>query len=428
MSTVSTSPKLVTLIYVCHICEEMKFEGRNLRSHLLSGHLIEVPKLKRGQRHRDSLQYAFVKSKNNKIHQAIAQRYACPSCLSHFLTIDEYKAHVTIHIDPRNAELVVLPQKRKHDAARKFSTMMQPQNRANFPQEYIARLESIITVDQKEADKTNISTLKQFQHVEQLLHQALKQEVESLPSFLWGNKIAADPDEQKLINVTKFILTTFADTCSTIAINTKPNKDYERTFWVKYIVPVFQTFANQTGLLSLNWCEISTICHSNEDQDTTRYVDGMGYDKRRNERAVFEASSGQYNANADKIIDDSTKQISSMMSMLKGIASRHLNAKFETLLKTKVFGIQSIKTNLVLSEVLLREDGRYHYSEVRSAEVPTEYVERNRWIKVFEILCYLFVELKNQEVCYQTMEDEEQGAILVIPEITIKSKLNSNNI
>ncbi|KAG2199472.1 hypothetical protein INT46_009336 [Mucor plumbeus] len=76
--------------------------------------------------------------------------------------------------------------------------------------------------------------------------------------------------------------------------------------------------------------------------------------------------------------------------------------------------------------MLFREDGRYHYREVRSAEVPTEYFERNKWIKIFEILCYLFVELKNQEVHYQVMEDEEQGAILVIPENTINNKLKSN--
>ncbi|KAI7907141.1 uncharacterized protein BX663DRAFT_426831, partial [Cokeromyces recurvatus] len=112
--------------------------------------------------------------------------------------------------------------------------------------------------------------------------------------------------------------------------------------------------------------------------DATRYVDGMGYDDRRNERVVFEAFSGQCNASIDKIIDDSTKKISSTMLKLKGTASFHLNAKFDTLLKTKVFGIQSIKTNIVLSEMLFQEDGRYHYRKVRSTEVPAEYVERNK--------------------------------------------------
>jgi hypothetical protein len=320
--------------------------------------------------------------------------------LNHSAAIDEYKVHVMTHIDPEKAESVALPQKRKNGALYKFSKTIQPQNRANFPQEHATKLEPMVTIEQKEANETNLSTLKQFVLVEQLLHQALKQEVDSLPSFLWGTKTVANPNEQKLINVTKFVLTSFADTCSTIAIKTKLYQDYERTFWVQHIIPIFQTFGNQTGLLSFNWCEIPTMHHSSEDQDAARYVDGMGYDGRRNERVVFEASSGQYDVNTDKIIDDGTKQISSMMSMLKDIASSHLNAEFDTFLKIKVFGIQSVKTNIILSEMLFREDGRYHYREVRSAEVLTEYVERNKWIKIFEILCYLFVELKNQEVHY----------------------------
>lgn len=164
--------------------------------------------------------------------------------MNHFSTIDEYKVHVTTHIDPEKAEFVVLPQKRKNEGVYKFSKTMQPQNRAKIPQEHIAKLESMVTVEQKEPNETNISTLKRFLFVEQLLQQELKQEVGSLSPFLWGNKIVADPDEQKLINVTKFLLTSFANTCSTIATKKKPYKDYERTFWVQHIVPIFQTFAN----------------------------------------------------------------------------------------------------------------------------------------------------------------------------------------
>lgn len=114
-----------------------------------------------------------------------------------------------------------------------------------------------------------------------------------------------------------------------------------------------------------------------------------------------------------------------MMSMLKDIASSRLNAEFDAFLKVKVVGIQSVKTNIILSEMLFREDGRYHYREVRSAKVPIEYIERNKWIKIFEILCYLFVERKNQKVHYQVMEDEKLGAVLVTPENTICNKLKS---
>lgn len=164
---------------------------------------------------------------------------------------------------------------------------------------------------------------------------------------------------------------------------------------------------------------------SSEDQAAARYVDGMGYDGRGVERVIFEASPGQYDVNTDKIIENGTTRISSVISMLKEIASSHLNAEFDTFLNIQVFGIQSVKTDIILSEMLFREDGRYHYREARSAKVPTEYVERSKWIEIFEILCYLFVELKNQEVYYQVTEDEEQEGIVVTPENTLNNKIKT---
>lgn len=56
-------------------------------------------------------------------------------------------------------------------------------------------------------------------------------------------------------------LRTFAGNCietvlgSTSAALTRLRNDNERTCWVSRVVPVFQTFANQTGLLSSDWCE-----------------------------------------------------------------------------------------------------------------------------------------------------------------------------
>lgn len=427
MSTASSSPILVTLVYACHECEETKLERRNLRSHLQTVHSIELPTLKRGQRLHNSLQYFFVKSTTQEAHQAISQRFACPSCLYHFATIDEYKLHVISHIDPDNTESVALPQKRKNGGLYRLSKSIQPRNSANFPQEYAAKLEPLVIFEQNGTKTTNICTLKQFVLLEQLLKQALTQEVDNLPTFVWSSQIVADPDEQKMINVMKFVLTSFANTCSPIGINTRPCQDYERTFWIQHIAPILQTFANQTGLLSFNWCEVPIKINPTENQDAPLYVDAMGYDWRRNERLVFEASSGQYTADPEKVIDDRTKLVSSMMSMLKEVASSHPNAQFETLLETKIFGIQSIKTNIVLSEIIFGEDGRCRYSEVRSAEVPTEYNERNKWIKIFDILCYLFVEMNKQKVHYQVIEDQEQGAIIVLPEDTVSNKLCPNN-
>ncbi|KAI8365369.1 uncharacterized protein BYT42DRAFT_627335 [Radiomyces spectabilis] len=68
-----------------------------------------------------------------------------------------------------------------------------------------------------------------------------------------------------------------------------------------------------------------------------------------------------------------------------------------------------------------------YYREVRSAEIPTAFARRNKWIKVFEILCYLFIGLKEQEEIYKAMEEEGQDAIAVIPEDTIRATLRENS-
>lgn len=129
-------------------------------------------------------------------------------------------------------------------------------------------------------------------------------------------------------------------------------------------------------------------------KSNSRYVDGLGYDKNGLERVAMEVSSGECTVNVDKTIDDSVKQLSSLISMLKGIANSRPNANLDTLLATKVFGMQSVKTRNVLSEVIFQDDGCFTYHEVRSAEILTMYAQRNMRLKVFEILCYLSVALK----------------------------------
>ncbi|KAI8365370.1 uncharacterized protein BYT42DRAFT_505762, partial [Radiomyces spectabilis] len=52
----------------------------------------------RGQRHRDSSEYTIVKKVGHGGHDAIHKRFACPSCLEHFETINEYEVHIHTHI------------------------------------------------------------------------------------------------------------------------------------------------------------------------------------------------------------------------------------------------------------------------------------------------------------------------------------------
>lgn len=55
--------------------------------------------------------------------------------------------------------------------------------------------------------------------------------------------------------------------------------------------------------------------------------------------------------------------------------------------------------------------------------MPTIYGKRNRWPKIFEILCYLEMELQKQKLVYEIMENEEQGLITVLPANSLKNNL-----
>ncbi|KAG1464994.1 hypothetical protein G6F46_002435 [Rhizopus delemar] len=204
------------------------------------------------------------------------------------------------------------------------------------------------------------------------------------------------------INTIKFVLTGFADTCCIAAIDTKPCTDYERTWWVRHVVSIFQTSANQTGTLSFDWCEVGATHQALEGMNdffkkgNPWYADGLAYDINYGERVVLEGLSGQNKANVNKIVDDILKQLSSPMAMLKSIANSHLNASFI-------------------------------YHEVRATEVLTKFAQRNNWLKFFEIICYLFIGLKEQEVNYKTLKDEEQGATVVLLQYSVHAKLHKNS-
>ncbi|KAG1090979.1 hypothetical protein G6F42_019552 [Rhizopus arrhizus] len=150
----------------------------------------------------------------------------------------------------------------------------------------------------------------------------------------------------------------------------------------------------------------------------------MGYDHWGFERVALEGSSGLSNASRDKVIDDATKQNITLISMMKRIASHHLNSDVQSFINnTKVYGNQSVNSTVILSEVRFLVDSKYGYKEIRSAQVPTIYGETNRWPKIFEILCYLEMELQKQKLVYEIMENEEQELIIVFPANSLKNKL-----
>ncbi|KAI8078900.1 uncharacterized protein BX664DRAFT_343018 [Halteromyces radiatus] len=331
----------------------------------------------------------------------------------------------TVHIGMSNRNIVTFSS----------TTYLYEQNTPKFPQKFIDDVRPIVSIDTALAEQSTLATLNAFHHARSFLMAALDQDQEQLATWLWTQKQHdITSREAKLLNMMKFILINFVDNCTATPISILNNtstarKDYERTWWVRRVVPLFQTFGNQTGLLNFDWCECETTHHALEEMDLTiwekgssRFADGLGYDWNANERLVMEGSCGQHRESVSKTVDDSIKQLSSMIAMLKGIANIHLNARFDTMLRTKIFGVQSIKTSIVLSEVQFDENAKFSYRQVRKAEIPTSYKQRNKWLRVFELLAYLFVALDDQVVNMKQLDDEEDGAVNIPPQDTVRHK------
>ncbi|CEG66999.1 hypothetical protein RMATCC62417_03485 [Rhizopus microsporus] len=223
-------------------------------------------------------------------------------------------------------------------------------NTPKVPEHMANALEPIVCIQSKSLSESTLENHKKPQYAHRFLLAALDQELKALPKWLWQQTPPAElsNQEQKLWNIICFSLTSFVDNCtettlgSTSAAMTHMGNDYERTWWVRRVVPVFQTFANQTGLLSFNWCECEMRHHALTNMDpeywqTRRpwFVNGHGYDLAGIERLVMEGSSGQHKEMIFKAIDDSVKQIHNMLSMLKGIADIHLDSSLQTFLQTK---------------------------------------------------------------------------------------------
>ncbi|KAI9351913.1 hypothetical protein BD770DRAFT_445662 [Pilaira anomala] len=66
------------------------------------------------------------------------------------------------------------------------------------------------------------------------------------------------------------------------------------------------------------------------------------------ERVVIEGSSGQTKESIPKTVYDGVKQVH---NMLKSVANTDLNTSFETFQEVRIYGIQSIKSKIILSEM-----------------------------------------------------------------------------
>ncbi|KAI8376020.1 uncharacterized protein BYT42DRAFT_498822 [Radiomyces spectabilis] len=313
------------------------------------------------------------------------------------------------------------------DALSSIVTIIAPCNPSLSP-------DLLLDLRELKAAHASLAYLKQFPATFTLLMGAMNQPIEKLPVWLWGNPAenALSIAEKQLILTVRFVLTDYANNNNNEQV--APFSDVsERTFLINHVVPIFKTFGNQTKLLSFNWCESQLMQHSRQsrvmvdigqlNETTLRFVDGLGFDKNNVERLILEVPGGRLSNNRLHASDDTLKIMHSLMCVLKGDAQTHANASLVTYKRVKAFGVQTVQDVVILSEMSLGDNCKYAYKEVMTAAVPVNDSHRSKWLPMFDLLAYLYVQLNEQVNIIRRLQEEHDGVHVVDQNMTLISTL-----
>lgn len=338
-------------------------------------------------------------------------------------------------------DIVSIPIKTKKDIFhfRDATSFLRTPKRPKITTESIFILSSITTIispynahlspghkwfaNQQLIDQTNHVSLKQFPVAYLMLKQALETELASLPHFIWTftqpDNIATD--DVLFLKTIQFVLTDFCNKCHRNAFY---QPKYERSYWIDRVIPIFQTFGDQSQLLGFQWCEIPTEEHVEFtiDPDTwmrttpIKYHDGVGYDINGCNRLVMEGSSSStLKEDVDHTQDDTIKTLYASIEILTSFLRRHATASFSSLYSVVSYSLQCVCTTITLSTTILDPDnvGSYIQKEMRSVDIHLTFNKYHLWVQVFELVAYLFASLREQEVILEKVMKESPGVIEV---------------
>ncbi|KAG1444343.1 hypothetical protein G6F46_012529 [Rhizopus delemar] len=168
---------------------------------------------------------------------------------------------------------VIAPERsRTNDTHFKEKTSVECEpNRPKLPTATAQTLAPLVTMVVKDA-QSSLTTLKSWKTAYIFLVDALKQTQSELPHWLWKYEYPTNIDkyEKELIRTVQFVLTDFSSKCNRqrSVLNLSNS---ECTFWVDRVVPLFQIFGDQTGLLNYQWCEVLSRKHAENTMDIKNF-------------------------------------------------------------------------------------------------------------------------------------------------------------
>lgn len=99
----------------------------------------------------------------------------------------------------------------------------------------------------------------------------LKAGKEDFPEVLWKHeeRLEATGTTRTFINIVCYTLTDFHSNCKQL---TRNNNNHERASFVKYVIPMFKYFSQETNLIEFSWCEKGLEAYGMATLENNNYV------------------------------------------------------------------------------------------------------------------------------------------------------------
>ncbi|KAI9254753.1 hypothetical protein EDC94DRAFT_678836 [Helicostylum pulchrum] len=181
-------------------------------------------------------------------------------------------------------------------------------------------------------------------------------------------------------------------------------QNHERTPFIENIIPSLLALLKIAGFVEFKWCEtqFTSIKHldlnkSDYSNSTMKYNDALDYFKMFNNMKIIivEASSGKLQESTVHTIEDCLKLLESGISSLRKEAILNKNSSIATFKKLKVFGLQTIKNLVTLSELYMNNDTSWNFIEKRTATLSSSWNDRILLIQYLELIATIFVRLNS---------------------------------
>ncbi|CAO3680677.1 unnamed protein product [Rhizopus stolonifer] len=283
-------------------------------------------------------------------------------------------------------------------------------------------------------DQDRLTSFDLFPGVRDFLSDILKVDREDLVQALWNNEIRlkATGSARILMDIISYTLTDFSSNCKQQSHSTN---NHERTPFVKYIVPMFKYFGQETNLIEFSWCEKSLETYGMATLESSdfvtnpcdrRYADALGKNTTtENEEFFIESSSGFEKENVNHSLDDTLKLLAECSNALLHVIKYSKKASIDTITKKCTFGVQVIKQTLTLTKVSLSKSGKWKLVEVRSACTPT-WELRSHWNLLFEMLVTIYHELLQQREL-DVQITNEVCRLVEIPSVSVADHFSNMN-